>query len=101
MNYNDAKIAMRVLNLDGGEGSGVKGHTTEHTSGWSEAVELGHKDTVASTQRHLRSAKAEQARAFPGSAYHAETVSMYTRLLQEHKTALKAYQKLRPKSVPG
>jgi hypothetical protein len=30
MNYNDAKIAMRVLNLDGGEGSGVKGHTTEH-----------------------------------------------------------------------
>ena len=29
MTYNDAKIAMRVLNLDGGEGSGVKGHTTE------------------------------------------------------------------------
>jgi hypothetical protein len=28
MNYNDAKIAMRALNLDGGEGSGVKGHTT-------------------------------------------------------------------------
>ena len=33
MNYNDAKIAMRALNLDGGEGSGVKGHTTEHPVG--------------------------------------------------------------------
>lgn len=29
MNLQDAKIAMRALNLDGGEGSGVKGHTTE------------------------------------------------------------------------
>lgn len=28
MNLQDAKIAMRALNLDGGEGSGVKGHTT-------------------------------------------------------------------------
>jgi hypothetical protein len=37
MNYQDAKIAMRALNLDGGEGSGVKGHTTEHESKLSEA----------------------------------------------------------------
>ena len=29
MNYNDAKIAAAALNLDGGEGSGQKGHTTE------------------------------------------------------------------------
>ena len=37
MKYNDAQIAMRALNLDGGEGSGVKGHTTEHESKLSEA----------------------------------------------------------------
>jgi hypothetical protein len=30
MNGRDAQIAFRALNLDGGEGSGVKGHTTEH-----------------------------------------------------------------------
>ena len=37
MNLQDAKIAMRALNLDGGEGSGIKGHTTEHESKLSEA----------------------------------------------------------------
>lgn len=37
MNYQDAKIAMRALNIDGGEGSGVKGHTTEHESKLAEA----------------------------------------------------------------
>jgi hypothetical protein len=37
MNLNDALIVKQALNLDGGEGSGVKGHTTEHESKLSEA----------------------------------------------------------------
>jgi hypothetical protein len=39
MNLQDAKIAMRALNLDGGEGSGVKGHTTEKQSALGTARE--------------------------------------------------------------
>ena len=46
MNLQDAKIAMRALNLDGGEGSGVKGHTTEKQSAIGEARERTYETHV-------------------------------------------------------
>jgi hypothetical protein len=48
MKLNDALIVARALNLDGGEGSGVKGHTTEHESKLSEARSAVIKDKYGS-----------------------------------------------------
>jgi thymidine phosphorylase len=38
MNGQEAQIAARALNLDGGEGSGVRGHTTERASYLAQAT---------------------------------------------------------------
>jgi hypothetical protein len=49
MNTRDAQVTFKALNLDGGEGSGVKGHTTlggsklaEARAGVEQARNLGH-----------------------------------------------------------
>jgi hypothetical protein len=44
MNLQGAKTAMRALNLDGGEGSGVKGHTTDRPT-WSKTALGGYVHT--------------------------------------------------------
>ena len=68
MNLQDARIAARALNLDGGEGSGVRGHTTErggihdiHSKFWDvekAAREMGrHEFTAHFVARQTRKAE--------------------------------------------
>lgn len=51
MNGKDAQIVARALNLDGGEGSGVKGHTTEKQGGLQAAREKAYATAKAKSEK--------------------------------------------------
>ena len=53
MNVHDAQICMRAPNFDGGEGSGVKGHTTEHIKGVHLAYAAAHANWKAAVNPQL------------------------------------------------
>jgi hypothetical protein len=71
MNYQDAKIAMRALNLDGGEGSGVKGHTTEKQSAIGEARTLTYKEAEREIYKSI-----DSKRNFEGARKYGDPMMM-------------------------
>jgi hypothetical protein len=79
MNLNDAKVVMKALNLDGGEGSGVKGHVTAKVpDSRSKVMRLGFHAIDTKTGERLSPLFAKRDKAREAAMQHAKAGNEHT-----------------------